>query len=161
MKKRRKNDAQSRSDADSLFLLLAFAAGVLTAHFRPETAELLPKGRDAAAAALLIPALLAGAPAGVWLIPAAALLLGCSAAQSAAAVTALLRESGVGAIDALLPLAVLLPAFFLLAASAMRLSGEAWSALSRLGRFGRGELLMRHALLWCAGLGAVLLRLLA
>ena len=88
-------------------------------------------------------------------------LLGCSAAQSAAAVTALLRESGVGAIDALLPLALLLPAFFLLAASAMRLSGEAWSALSRLGRFGRGELLMRHALLWCAGLGAVLLRLLA
>ena len=41
---RMKNAAQADSWTDSLFLLLAFAAGVLTAHFRPQTAELLPQG---------------------------------------------------------------------------------------------------------------------
>lgn len=155
-----KNAAQADSWTDSLFLLLAFAAGVLTAHFRPQTAELLPQGKDAAAAALLLPALLAGAPSGVWLIPASALLLGCSSARYAASVVTLLRESGTRAIEALLPLALLLPVFFLLAASAMRLSGETWNALSHLDRSKRGALRLRHALLWGAGLGAVLLRLL-
>ena len=159
MKKRRKPPARKPSGADRLFLLLAFTAGVLTACFRPETAALLPEGEDAAAAALLIPALLAGAPSGIWLIPAAALLLGCSTARSAASVLALLRVELFQGLRALLPPLLLLPLFFLLAVSAMRLSGEALDAVSRYDRAKRRALLLRHALLWGAGLGAVLLRL--